>query len=94
MSAQQQMTELAERRRLLLLEAELHRSIIGLECQALRGHLASLSAFRGQVAGGKPWFIGAAAVAGLLAARHWRKVIRWLPFVLTVWRFWRGRTGS
>jgi hypothetical protein len=93
MSAQQQMTELAERRRLLLLEAELHRSIIGLECQALRGRLASLSALRGQVAGGKPWFIGAAAVAGLLAARHWRKVIRWLPRALIVWRLLRKRRG-
>lgn len=93
MSAKQQMTELAERRRLLLLEAELHRRIIGMEYQGLRGQLASLKTLRGQVAGGKPWFIGGAAVVGLLAARHWRKVFRWLPHVLTVWRFWRGRTG-
>lgn len=94
MFAKQQMTELAERRRLLLLEAELHRGIIVMEYQGLRGQLASLRNLRGQITGGKPWFIAAAAVAGLVAVRHWRKVVRWLPHALTVWRFLRKRSAS
>lgn len=78
MFAQRQLTELAERRRLLVLEADLHRSLIRLE------RLASLQAARTMVATNRPLLIAGGAVTGLLAMRHWRKLARWIPTALTV----------
>jgi hypothetical protein len=89
MSAQTGMNELAERKRLLLMEAELHRSIIGLERQRLEERMASLTMLRGHFIGGGSWLVAGAALAGLLAVRRWGNLMRWLPRVMWVWRFWR-----
>ena len=72
---------------MLLLEAELHRSVIGLECEGLRARLADLQAARARVAAGGPWLVAGSAVAGLLAMRHWRKSLRWIPAALTALRW-------
>lgn len=87
MFAQQQMNELAERRKLLLLEADLHRSVIGLERARLRARLASLNKARERVSAGGPWLVVGGAVAGLLAVRNWRKFVSWIPAALTALRW-------
>lgn len=87
MFAKPQLNELAERRRLLVMEADLHRSLIGLEREGLRERLAGLQAAREKVASSSSWLIAGGAVAGLLAVRHWRKLARWLPAVLAALRW-------
>jgi hypothetical protein len=89
-----QMTELAERRRLLVVEADLHRSLIGLERENLRARLTDLQTARERVAAGSPLLIAGGAVAGLLAVRHWRKLARWIPVALTVLRWVRRSKWS
>ncbi len=73
------MNELAERRKLLLMETELHRSLIGLERVRLQARLAALNNARARVATGGPWLVAGGAIAGLFAVRHWRTLGRWLP---------------
>jgi hypothetical protein len=82
-----QLNDLAERRRLLVMEADLHRSLLDLERQNLRARLAGLRDARERVAAGSPLLIAGGAVAGLLAVRHWRKVARWIPAALTALRW-------
>jgi hypothetical protein len=85
-----QMNELAERRRLLVMEAELHRSLIGMECESLRERLAGLQAARKKVAASHPLMIAGGAVAGLLALRHWRKLASWGPTVFAGLRWMKA----
>ena len=94
MFAQQQLNELAERRRLLVLEADLHRSLIGLERERLRERFAGLRAARERVAAGGPWLVVGSAVAGLLALRNWRKLVRWIPTALTAWHWAQSLEGK
>jgi len=87
MFAQQQLDILAERRRLLVAEADLHRSLIGLESENLREGLARLQPAREGVTARRPWLVAGSAVVGLLAMRHWRKLMRWIPVALTAVRW-------
>ena len=87
MFTQQEMNKLAEHKRLLLLEAEVHRRLIGLECENLRARLSVLNEARERVAAGGPWLVVGSAVAGLVAMRHWRKLIQWAPAALSVLRW-------
>lgn len=94
MFAKEELMELAERKRLLLLEADLHRSLIGLECENLRARLAPLNEARERIAAGGPWLVAGSAIAGALAVRHWRKLVRWIPIALTAVRWLKKfRTG-
>ncbi len=68
---------------MLVLEAELHRSLIALERENLRAKIAWIQQARARVAGGGPWLAVGGAVAGLFAVRHWRKLASWLPAGLT-----------
>lgn len=90
MFAKRQLNELAERRRLLVMEADLHRSFIGLERERLQERFAELRAAREKVASNSPWLIAGGAVASLLAMRHWRKLARWIPVALTALRWVRS----
>lgn len=87
MFAKEQLNDLAQRRRLLVLEADLHRNLIALEREGLRARMAELQAVRARVAAGGPWLAAGGAFAGLLAVRHWRKVLRWMPTTLTALRW-------
>lgn len=93
MLAQKQLNELAERRRLLVVEADLHRGIIGMEVENLRAQIAWLGRARERVSAGKPWLAAGGVVAGLLAVRHWRKVAAWVPAALTAFRWVRKLGG-
>jgi hypothetical protein len=89
------MNDLAERKRLLLLEADLHRNLISLECAQVRDRVKSLTSLGGlskhlsSLAPTNPWVIGGTAIVGALAARHWGKAIKWLPAAFSLWRLLR-----
>ncbi|HZI31835.1 MAG TPA: hypothetical protein VFF11_05810 [Candidatus Binatia bacterium] len=87
MLAKQQLNDLAERRRLLLLESDLHRSVIRLECENMRKRLAGLNAARERMKAGGPWMVAGGAVASVFALRHWRKLLQWAPTALTALRW-------
>lgn len=87
MFAQKQLNELAERRRQLVLEADLCRSLIVLEHEHLRSKFDWIHQAREKVASGGPWMVVGGTVAGLLAVRHWRKLIRWAPAGLAAMRW-------
>jgi len=81
------LNDLTERKWLIVLEADLHRSLVQLECANLRARLDSAHA---AIRSGGPWLLAGGAVAGLVAARHWRGLARWVPTALTAWRWVQG----
>jgi hypothetical protein len=85
-----ELKELAERRRLLVLEAELHRGLITAECESLR---ARLEAVRERTTAARPWLMAGGAIAGVLAFRRWRWIVRWVPAGLIVLRWLRTMKG-
>lgn len=87
MSPEREITTLAERKRLLLLESQLHRNLIALECQGLRARLDTLDNLRARLSRLNPWLLAGAGTAGLLAAGRWRSLLRWLPAALAAWRW-------
>jgi hypothetical protein len=87
MFAKESLNDLAERRRLLLMEAELLRSVIGMERESLRGQLAGLPAAWETVRSRSPLWIAGGAVAGLLTTRHWRKLALWILSAVTALRW-------
>lgn len=94
MLAKRQLNELAERRRLLVMEADLHRSLIGLERENIRARFAGLQAARGRVGAGGPWLAAGGALAGLLVIRRWRKFAPWIPAALTALRWVKSLRGQ
>jgi len=89
MFAEARLKELDEAKRLVVLQADVHRGLLQLESAVLREQLARLRSVGGTVTANRPLLIAGAAVAGLLAARHWRALARWVPSVLVAWRWWR-----
>ena len=76
--------ELTERKRLIVIEADLHRSLAELECAALwvRFNSAFTSARARSL-----WLKIGGTMAGLLAARRWLGLGHWIPTVLVMWRW-------
>jgi hypothetical protein len=85
----EKMTDLEETRRLLVLQADVHRSTLQLELASLKERLGWLGGARQAAKNTRPWLIGAAAVLGFLAMRYQGGVTRWLPVVLATWRIGR-----
>ncbi len=81
MSAQKRLSALAERKKLLTLEAELHRAILNAEAVRVREKLAWLNPSHAHLRF-SPLLLACVAVVGLLAARHVRALPKWLPTVL------------
>lgn len=89
MFAQKELNQLAERKRLLILESALHRDLLALECARLRSRLAPLDNTLDRLGRLRPWLMAGSALAGLLAAKGWRKPLRWIPTAMTAWRWLR-----
>jgi hypothetical protein len=87
MSARQRLNELAEAKRLLALQGDLHRSLLRLDGCALRARFASLSAARAKLEAGRPLLFAGAVLAGVLAARRWRTLLRWAPTAVAAYRW-------
>jgi hypothetical protein len=87
MPAEKRLSELAERKRLLILEADLHRALLQAEAAHLQARLQWLAQAREKISGKAGWVLGSAA--GLLAVRNWRSALKLIPVGLTAWRWWR-----
>lgn len=83
------MNELAERRKLLVMEADLHRAVIGLERANLQLRLAKLRAARERLATNKPLLLAGSAVGGLLALWKGRKFVSLIPAALSALKWAR-----
>ncbi len=85
----QRLKELEETQRLLVLQADLHRSMLRVESAALRRRVSRVSGFGRSLGGTSPWLLLGTLAGGFLAFRHWRSSARWVPMVLTAWRWFR-----
>lgn len=81
------MTDLAERKRLLVLQADLHRALLRAECATVRGRLNWWHEARNKMRSASPWLAVGAGAVGLLAASGWRKLANWVPVGLAAWRW-------
>jgi len=89
MAAEKQLTVLQERKRLLLLQTDLHRTVLRAECAGARARLNWLNEARKAARSVSPWLAVGAAAVGLLAARRGRKLASWIPTALAAVRAWR-----
>jgi hypothetical protein len=81
-----ELNELAERKKLVVLQTALHRSVIQLECASLR---SEIEAVRAKVRAGKPWLAAGGAVARWVATRQWGGLARWIPAGVAAWQWYR-----
>lgn len=86
MPAQGTLTELQERKRLVLLQADLHRALLRAEVATARARWSWVMDMRETVRDARPWWAVGAAVVGFLAAWRGRSLTRWIPAALAVWR--------
>jgi hypothetical protein len=88
MAAQTKLTELEERKQLLVLQAELHRAVLQAEVVNARACLGWVARAREILPGG-PWWLAGGTAAGLLLARKWRPALKLVPAGLAAWRWFR-----
>lgn len=87
MPASAQLTGLDERKRQLVVQADLHRQLIVME----RLHLQErFSALPRQITDHRWWWIAGAAVAGWLVTRKLSGLIRWVPRLVIAARIIRN----
>lgn len=94
MFAEERLKTSAETRQLLVLQSDLHRSVIQAECASLRERWQGVMQVRNAVTANKPLVIAGAAVAGFIAIRHWRSLARWAPSAIAAWRWFRAWRGK
>jgi len=87
MPAPETLTPLEERKRLIMLQSDLHRSLLQAELVGLQTQLGRLGEAREKVRAAGPWLGVAAAVAGVFAARNWRSLAGWAPTAIAAWRW-------
>lgn len=90
MPARTRLTELAERKQLLVMQADLHRALLQAECATVRARLSWVRETRDKVRAAGPWLAVAAAGAGLLVAGNWHKCANWIPTGVAAWRWWQS----
>lgn len=78
--------ELRERKRLLVLQADLHRAVLRSGCVMARDRLSWLNQAREKAGAAGPWLAAGAGAAGLIVAWRGRKLVGWIPTVLSAWR--------
>jgi len=89
MPEKRELTELAERKRLLVVQADLYRAMLRAECARVRARFNWMNEARQKVGAAGPWLSFGAVALGILAARRWRNVARWIPAALAVLRWIR-----
>ena len=83
------MIRLAERKRLLVLQADMHRTLLCAECVNVRARLSWLNEARHKARSAGLWLAAGAAAVGLFAAWRGRTLTKWIPTALAAWRAWR-----
>ena len=91
MPEKSKLSELTERRKLLLIEADLHRNLIMMEVENLRAHVADLESARQRVTS-NPWMLAGGTIAGVFAFRHLRQLARWAPVAITAFQWFKSAT--
>jgi hypothetical protein len=81
------MNELQERKRLLVLQGDLHRALLQAEAMKLRSQLDWLTDARQKAKSASPWLAVGAGALGLVAASKWRSLATWAPTALMAWRW-------
>ena len=89
MSAKRQMTGLIANKRLLVLEADLHRALLQTECASLGARLSRARQAVERTRAASPLIAASAAGIGILAAGRWRRLARWIPVTLAALRWVR-----
>ena len=89
----QRLKDLADARRSLVLQGDLHRSLLRLETAALRERFAGLVAPRDSLLSRRPLWVAGAVLAGVLAVRRWRALLRWAPTAVAAYRWFRRLTA-
>ncbi len=92
------LTELAKRKRLLVAQADLHRSVAAVSYLGLRTRLGTA---QDAVQSNRWWLFAGLAGVGLVLGGQWRTLARWAPVALASWRvlshWWpdnRGRNAA
>lgn len=81
--ASSKLNELAARKQLLIVQADLHRQLLVLESARATAGGFGAAAF---VDRNRWWLLGGAILAGVVAARRGRALVEWLPSLLAVAR--------
>lgn len=81
------MKNLNDQKRLLVLQADMHRQMLALEQQHLRQGVGDA---RERLAAGRWWLIGGGLIGGWLLTRKLPSLARWLPVMMPAWRLARG----
>jgi len=93
MSARVTIIDLQVRKRLLMMQSDLHRTLLRAERANLRAQWNGIREVSHKVRGLNSWLgLGAAAV-GVLAAWRGRKLARWVPIALAAWS-WIQKLGK
>lgn len=91
MSTPKPASELAIRKRLLLLEAQVRRAEIAVTWSGLQTRAATT---RGMFQSAPWWAIGTGVVSAFFLARKSQGLARWIPAGLIAWRLFKGlRSG-
>jgi hypothetical protein len=91
MPAPSRLTELAQRKELLLMQSDLHRQLIAVERHHLQARFQSAT---DSVKTNRWWLVGGALGAGWLMRRSAGKLTRWLPLAATAWSFMKKMRAS
>jgi len=88
------MNDLAERKRMLVLQSDLHRALLQAECAAFRDRLEGLNEVRQRARSASPWLFAGAAAMGLVAVWKGRKLTGMIPVAVAAWKTWKSlRSG-
>lgn len=90
MSAPLKRIELEDRKRMIVVQADLHRALLQAELVRVRARLDRLDEARERFRAAGPWLAVAGAVGGVIAARKWRSLAAWAPPMLAAWRWLRS----
>ena len=83
MPAATTVTDLAERKKMLVMQAELHRQMIEIERFRLQ---QKVEVTRERFHNTRWWLLGGVALAGWLSTRRFGSLVKLLPIVVTGWR--------
>ncbi len=89
MPAQKQLNDLAERKRLLRLQGDLHRALLQAEFTRARARVKWVNQARENITGNPLLLAGGGALAGFLALRNWRTLAKWAPAALSAWHWFK-----
>lgn len=83
----ERLKELEQEKAALVTQAELQRSILMVQLAGISKRVTWMQQIQGAWTQNRALLFPVAALAGFLAIRKGRTLFRWVPQILTVWRF-------